>query len=131
MSDEGTTSQVSAETGSEQNSQTGTDSPVSPRQRGRKFQPGGNVVLLPTPEAAPKHPQLSSLTSVRREMGKVYRLCKAGRMALEDGSRLTFMLGQILKAVELADIEPRLAALEQARAEPQRRLPSYAIERQQ
>jgi hypothetical protein len=66
-------------------------------------------------------------------MSKVYRLCKAGRIAMEDGSRFTFMLGQILKAVELADIEPRLKALEQARAEPQRRLPSYAerIERQQ
>jgi hypothetical protein len=114
--------------GAEGGSETPADKHVLPRQRGRKFQPRGNVVLLPTPEAAPKHPQLSSLVSVRREMSKVYRLCKAGRIALEDGSRLTFMLSSILKAVELADIEPRLKALEQGR-QPQLGRPSTYTER--
>lgn len=85
---------------------------VLPRQRVRKFQRDSNLVLLPHPEGPPKHPTLSSALDCRREMSKVYRLARHGRLALEDASRLTFMLSSIAKIVETADLEARIKALE-------------------
>ena len=70
--------------------------------------------MLPRPEGPPKHPTLSTALDCRREMSKVYRLARHGTLALEDASRLTFMLSSIAKIVETADLEARLKALETA-----------------
>ena len=76
---------------------------------GQEYLPGPKVVALRTPRG----PELSSLTAVRREMSRVYRLVRAGKIRTEDGSRIAFMLTSLAKMVEAADIEPRLRALEE------------------
>lgn len=63
------------------------------------------------PEPTPRL-NLHDLDAVRREMGKVYRDMKQHRIDCQDGTRLVYVLTQIAKVIELADLERRLAALE-------------------
>jgi hypothetical protein len=62
--------------------------------------------------ATRRGPQLDSLIAVRKEMSKNYRDVWRGQLASDEGSRRAFMLKELLKAVEMADIEPRLADIE-------------------
>jgi hypothetical protein len=57
-------------------------------------------------------PTLASLNEVRREMSAVYRLVWRGQLPSDEGSRRTFMLSQIGKVIEMADLEARVKALE-------------------
>jgi hypothetical protein len=57
-------------------------------------------------------PQLDTLIAVRKEMGSVYRRVWRSQMPSDEGSRRTFMLSQIGKIIEAADLEARIAALE-------------------
>jgi hypothetical protein len=75
-----------------------------------------SVVVLRTRRG----PELSTLTDVRREMSRVYRQCRAGKIRTEDGSRYIYMLSQVGKMLELIEIDTRLEALERALG---RRLP--------
>jgi hypothetical protein len=59
-------------------------------------------------------PELASLTDIRREMSRVYRQCRAGKLRPEDGTRYTYMLSQIAKVLEAAEVEARVDALERA-----------------
>jgi hypothetical protein len=65
--------------------------------------------VVPTPKV-----KLQTLDDVRVEMARIYRDVKAGRRDTADGSRMTFMLAQIGKMIELADVEKRLEHLERA-----------------
>ncbi len=56
--------------------------------------------------------KLDSAQDVRREMSRVYRECRSYLVDVQDGSKLIFMLSQLLKAIETGDIEARLEALE-------------------
>jgi hypothetical protein len=76
-----------------------------------EYLPGPRVISLPTRRG----PELASLTDVRREMSKVYRQAKSGRIRTEDASRYTFMLASIGKVLEVCDLEKRLEQLEAAR----------------
>jgi hypothetical protein len=55
-------------------------------------------------------------------MAKVYRQCQSGKIQPDDGSRYTYMLSQIGKVLEAAEVEareadrPRLRAVDSARA---------------
>lgn len=73
--------------------------------------------------------ELSTLVAVRKEMSKVYRQVRAGKIRSEEGSRLTYMLSTLQKVIEALELQQhiadRLDQLEQVRTEPQRRL-SYA-----
>jgi hypothetical protein len=62
--------------------------------------------------ATRRGPQLDTLVAVRKEMSKNYRDVWRGQLASDEGSRRAFMLKELLKAVELADIEPRLDEIE-------------------
>ena len=59
-------------------------------------------------------PELATLTDVRREMAKVYRQCRSGKIRPDDGSRYTYMLSQIGRVLEAAEVEARVEALERA-----------------
>lgn len=60
------------------------------------------------------HPRinLSSSDDVRRELARVYRDARQSRIAVSDGTKLAFILSQILKALEVYSLENRIEALE-------------------
>ena len=55
---------------------------------------------------------LSTVEDVRREMAKVYRDSRLQKIMPSEGTKLVFMLTQILKAHELYMIEKKLSELE-------------------
>jgi len=64
--------------------------------------------ILPTPPAI----HLKTADDVRLELGKVYRDMRSGKIRMEDGTKLAFVLSQLNKAIETGIIESRMAALE-------------------
>ncbi|MBU3598561.1 hypothetical protein [Polynucleobacter bastaniensis] len=67
-------------------------------------------------------PRINLATSddVRREMAKVYRESRVGKIATSEATRLVYMLTQILKAHEVYVLEQKLLALELAHLEVNR-----------
>jgi hypothetical protein len=63
-------------------------------------------------EDPPPRINLSNSEDVRREMAKVYREARQMKIATSDGTKLVFILCQILKAYEIYLIEERIKALE-------------------
>ena len=70
------------------------------------------VTLLPSPRR--RGPVLESLTDVRREMARVYRHMRHGRIDTQDATRMTYVLSQIAKIIQTAELEARVAAVERA-----------------
>lgn len=62
------------------------------------------------------HPRINLSTSedIRREMAKVYRETRCNKILPSNGTKLVFMLMNILKAYEASEIEKRLTDLELA-----------------
>lgn len=77
-----------------------------------KRPPTGRAVIDLVQVAAPSKIPLQSLEDVRREMSRVYRDCRAGKLDLADGSKLSYQLQGIGKMIEASVIEKRLTALE-------------------
>ena len=68
---------------------------------------------LPVPMVPPRQrTPLKRLEDVKRELGRVYRAMKSGAIPHEDGTKRAFVLGQLGKVIEMADLERRLDALE-------------------
>ena len=65
---------------------------------------------MPTPQR--RKAQLDRIEGVRREMARIYREAESGTRDTAEASKLTFMLGQIGKILELTQIQRRLDALE-------------------
>jgi hypothetical protein len=63
--------------------------------------------------AIPRVGALEAAADVKREAGKLYRAARRGEIAAADASRLASMLALILKVIEGADLEARIATLEQ------------------
>jgi len=61
-------------------------------------------------------PRINLATSedIRREMAKVYRETRCNKILPSNGTKLVYMLINILKAYEATEIEQRLADLELA-----------------
>ena len=57
---------------------------------------------------------LSTSEDIRREMAKVYRETRFNKIMPNNGSKLVYMLVNILKAYEVTEIEKRLVDLEKA-----------------
>lgn len=57
---------------------------------------------------------LSTSDDIRREMAKVYRETRFNKILPNNGSRLVYMLINILKAYEVTEMEKRLVGLEKA-----------------
>jgi predicted nucleic acid-binding protein len=55
---------------------------------------------------------LSTSEDIRREMAKVYRETRANKILPSNGTKLVYMLTNILKAYESTQIEKRLSELE-------------------
>lgn len=68
---------------------------------------GEVLQAMPTPRI-----NLSSIEDLRREMGRVYREMRSGRIETQEGTRLVYVLAQIGKLAELYEIEKRIAVLE-------------------
>ncbi len=60
------------------------------------------------------HPRINLSTSedIRREMAKVYRETRCNKILPSNGTKLVYMLINILKAYEVTEIERRLTDLE-------------------
>jgi predicted nucleic acid-binding protein len=65
------------------------------------------------------HPRINLSTSedIRREMAKVYRETRCNKILPSNGTKLVYMLTNILKAYEVTEIEKRLADFELAHLE--------------
>ena len=67
------------------------------------------VLEDPTPRI-----NLSTSEDIRREMAKVYRETRSNKIIPSNGTKLVYMLINILKAYEVTEIEKRLTELELA-----------------
>ena len=65
------------------------------------------VIDDPTPRI-----NLSTSEDIRREMAKVYRETRCNKILPSNGTKLVYMLINILKAYEATEIERRLTDLE-------------------
>ena len=57
---------------------------------------------------------LSTSDDIRREMARVYRETRFNKILPNNGTKLVYMLTNILRAYESTEIEKRLAELEKA-----------------
>lgn len=69
------------------------------------------AVVTPLP-VKPRGVHLKSLSQVRREMASVYSQVRRGELDSQEGSRRTYILGQIGRVLEVESIETRIARLE-------------------
>ena len=72
----------------------------------------GNELMPPPPP--PRVGRLDSLRGVRRELARLYTDARQGRIQTGDASRLAFILATLAKILEQADLESRVAQLEDA-----------------
>lgn len=70
------------------------------------------VLEDPTPRI-----NLATSEDIRREMAKVYRETRCNKILPANGTKLVYMLINILKAYEVNEIEKRLTDLELANSE--------------
>jgi len=63
-------------------------------------------------EPTPPKINLSSCEDVRREMARIYREARTGKLPISDATRLSYILVQIIKVHELIVLEKRIDALE-------------------
>ena len=91
--------------------ETVTTTEIAPLEAG-KPSAGELLPLVPTPR--PRRPSLQTLPEVRREMARVYRDMRHGRIEMQDGTRLTYVLTQIAKVIQVAELDARVEAVERA-----------------
>ena len=65
------------------------------------------IIQRPTPRI-----NLATAEDIRREMGRVYREARSGKLPTSEATKLTYILTQILRATEIYLMEQRLSALE-------------------
>ena len=78
--------------------------------------PAHHVDTLVDPDPTPRI-NLSTSEDIRREMAKVYRETRCNKIIPTNGTKLVYMLINILKAYEVTEIEKRLTDLELANLE--------------
>ena len=66
------------------------------------------------PRALGRQP-LRSINDVGEELARVYRAVCQGKIAADVGTKLTYILREMVKTIEVAKIEPALELLEQER----------------
>ena len=67
-----------------------------------------------TEDRSPMRIDLYNPTEIRREMGKVYRDMRTGKIPAQDGTRLVYVLDMIRKAYETEILQERITLIEQA-----------------
>lgn len=73
---------------------------------------GELVPRTPSPPAKWRPMALNNARAVRREMTRVYNDARSGKLDVQQAARLTYILGEVRRTIEVMDIERRLAALE-------------------
>jgi len=75
-----------------------------------------SVDLVPTILVEDPTPRINLSTSddIRREMARVYRETRFNKISPANGTKLVYMLTNILRAYESTEIEKRLVDLEKA-----------------
>ena len=58
--------------------------------------------------------ELSSIAACRREVAKIYRLARKGKMRSEEASRLTYVLDKCADLIERGELEQRIRNIETA-----------------
>lgn len=71
----------------------------------------------PTPTKREKFIPLSTLDDLKKELARLYRQAKAGKVATSDASRLAFILNSLGRVILDADLEQRIQQLEQLTVE--------------
>lgn len=66
-----------------------------------------------TEDRSPIRIDLYNPTEIRREMGKVYRDMRTGKIPAQDGTRLVYVLDMIRKAYETDILLERITLIEQ------------------
>lgn len=66
-----------------------------------------------TEDRSPIRIDLYNPTEIRREMGKVYRDMRTGKIPAQDGTRLVYVLDMIRKAYETDILQERITLIEQ------------------
>lgn len=66
-----------------------------------------------TEDRSPMRIDLFNPTEIRREMGKVYRDMRTGKIPAQDGTRLVYVLDMIRKAYETDILLERITLIEQ------------------
>lgn len=79
------------------------------RKKSAKAAAGEVISLSPTPPI-----RLASIDDVRVEMARLYRDARRNALPLSDASKLAFILGQLVKVMELQLIERRVDEIESA-----------------
>lgn len=90
-----------------------TDSPPS------KGAVSGEVLPRAQPPSSPPTPRISlrDVDAIRREMSRVYRDARRGRIESTEAARLVYILAELRKTYEASTLERRLAALESEHGE--------------
>ena len=81
-----------------------------------KLLPAHHIATLVDSDPTPRI-NLSTSEDIRREMAKVYRETRCNKIIPTNGTKLVYMLINILKAYEVTEIEKRLTDLELAHLE--------------
>ena len=78
--------------------------------------PKNNVEIMEPSEKSdlpsPHWTRLATLEDVRKEMALVYRQAKAGKIPVQDATRLVYILTAIGKVIEAGDLARRVELLE-------------------
>jgi len=69
---------------------------------------GNSLRVLPTPPTI----HLKAADDVRLEMARVYRDMRVSKIDMGDGTKLVYVLSQIARVIEVADVQVRIDALE-------------------
>lgn len=72
----------------------------------------GRAVVDAVQVATPCKIALNNLHDIRREMARVYRESRSGKIDMSDASKLNYQLQGLVKVIEASVIEDRLLALE-------------------
>lgn len=68
----------------------------------------------PPPQRRARRIRLETADQVRAEAARLYREARAGLLPIGDACRFAFLLTTVLRAIETADVERRIAQLEAA-----------------
>ena len=80
----------------------------------RPEKPLKGQLLALAPTSRPRRPVLRTLPDVRREMARVYRQMRHGRIDTQDATRMTYVLTQLAKLIQTVELEARIDAVERA-----------------
>lgn len=86
---------------------------------GRKRSKSTEVIegeLIPA-DPTPQQIRLVTAMDCKREMARVYRDARSGRIDMQDGTRLVYMLSHVGKMIEVSEFEKRIEELEKAQHE--------------